>query len=225
MLEPQMNADERGYAVSGGLFGSAGGPAMLLRRSLLALLAVVPAACQSPNPLLYTLTVIPGPERPGAPHLIELRGVAVAHYLERSQIVRSSEDFRLDVSGNDWWGEPLDAMLGRVLTQELTQRLPGSTVYGENGAISTNSDDRIAINLQRLDADHTGAVILIAQIGITGGVTATRTVRYSVSPPSGDTAGLVSAMSTAVGQLADTVADMIVSSQGSQPRARSRRSC
>jgi hypothetical protein len=219
-----MNADERGYAVSGGLFGSAGGPAMLLRRSLLALLTVVPAACQSPNPLLYTLTVIPGPERPGAPHLIELRGVAVAHYLERSQIVRSSEDFRLDVSGNDWWGEPLDAMLGRVLTQELTQRLPGSTVYGENGAISTNSDDRIAINLQRLDADHIGAVILIAQIGITGGVTTTRTVRYSVPPPSGDMAGLVSAMSTAVGQLADTVADMIVSSQGSQPRARSRQS-
>jgi uncharacterized lipoprotein YmbA len=43
--------------------------------------------------------------------------------------VRSSEDFRLDVSGNDWWGEPLDAMMGRVLTQELTQRLPGSTVF------------------------------------------------------------------------------------------------
>jgi uncharacterized lipoprotein YmbA len=210
------------YALSGGLFGSGGGSARLSRRLLMVLLGVVPAACQSPNPLLYTLTVVPGPERPGAPHLIELRAVAVAHYLERSQIVRSSEDFRLDVSGNDWWGEPLDAMMGRVLTQELTQRLPGSTVYGENGAISTNSDDRIAINLQRLDADHTGAVILIAQIGITGGVTATRTVRYSVPPPSGDTAGLVSAMSTAVGQLADTVADMIVSSQGSQPRTRSR---
>jgi hypothetical protein len=49
-------------------------------------------------------------------------------------------------------------------------------------------------------------------------------VRYSVPPPSGDMAGLVSAMSTAVGQLADTVADMIVSSQGNQPRARSRQS-
>src|ERR1700723_3059220 len=129
------------YALSGGLFGSEGSPATLSRRSLFALLAVVPAACQSPNPLLYTLTVVPGPERPGAPRLIEMRGVAVAHYLERSHIVRSSEDFRLDVSGNDWWGDPHDAMMGRVLTQELTQRLPGSTVYGENGAISTNSDD------------------------------------------------------------------------------------
>jgi hypothetical protein len=197
---------------------------MLSRRFLLGLLAMVPAACRSPNPLLYTLAVIPGPERPGAPHLIELRGVAVAHYLERSQIVRSSEDFRLDVLGNDWWGEPLDAMMGRVLAQELTQRLPGSTVYGENGAISTNSEDRVAINLQRLDADHTGAVILIAQIGITGDLTATRTVRFSVMPPSGDTAGLVSAMSTAVGQLADTVADMIASAPGGQPRARVRQS-
>ena len=196
---------------------------MLPRRGLLALLATaLPAACSSPNPLLYTLAVIPGAEHPGAPHLIELRAVAVAHYLERSQIVRSSEDFRLDVSGNDWWGEPLDAMLGRVLTQELTQRLPGSTVYGENGAITTNADATVAINLQRLDADHTGAVILIAQIGITGDVTATLTQRYSVPPPSPDTAGLVSAMSTAVAHLADMVAATLTSGQYRRPPGRGR---
>jgi hypothetical protein len=52
------------FGLSGGLFGSDGGTAMLSRRSLLALLAVVPIACQSPNPLLYTLTVVPGAERP-----------------------------------------------------------------------------------------------------------------------------------------------------------------
>jgi hypothetical protein len=196
---------------------------MLPRRSLLTLLAAaLPVACTSPNPLLYTLAVIPGAERPGAPHLIELRAIAVAHYLERSQIVRSSEDFRLDVSGNDWWGEPLDAMLGRVLAQELTQRLPGSTVYGENGAITTNADATVAINLQRLDADHTGAVILIAQIGITGDVTVTLTQRYSVPPPSPDIAGLVSAMSTAVAQLADTVAATLTSAQYRRPPARGR---
>ena len=150
---------------------------MLSRRFLLALLAVLPAACQSPNPLLYTLTVVQGPERPGAPHLIELRGVAVAHYLERSQIVRSSEDFRLDVSGNDWWGEPLDAMLGRILVQELTDRLPGSTVFAENSAIAANADAIIGVNVQRLDTDRSGAVILVAQIAVSGRKTSARSVR------------------------------------------------
>src|SRR5581483_12307764 len=106
------------------------------RRGVLWLLAALPAACASPNPSLYTLAVVPGPTHPSSPPRIELRAIALAHYLERSQIVRSSEGFRLDVLGNDWWGEPLDAMLSRVLVQELSQRLPASTVFGENGAIS-----------------------------------------------------------------------------------------
>ena len=96
-------------------------------------------SCASPNPSLYTLAVVPGPTHPGAPRRIELREIALAHYLERSQIVRSSEDYRLDVLGNDWWGEPLDSMLSRVLVQELSQRLPGSTVFAENGAITCDA--------------------------------------------------------------------------------------
>src|ERR1700751_2796302 len=140
---------------------------MQTRRVFFVLPALAVAACISPNPTLYTLAVVPGTEHSGAPHVIELRSIAIAHYLERSQIVRSSEDLRLDVLGNDWWGEPLDAMLGRVLSQELTQRLPGSTVFPENGAVSPTPDATVGINIQRLDADHTGAVILIAQIAIT----------------------------------------------------------
>ncbi len=55
---------------------------------------------------------------------IDLRAIAIAHYLERSQIVRSSEGYRMDVLSNEWWGEPLDTMMGRILVQELNQRLP-----------------------------------------------------------------------------------------------------
>lgn len=181
------------------------------RRQLLSLLALLPAACgTSPSPTLYTLAVISGPTRAGASRRIELRAVSLAHYLERSQIVRSTEGYRIDVLGNDWWGEPLDAMLGRVLSQELTQRLPGSTVYGENGAITANAGATVAINVQRLDADASGAVVLIAQVAVTSARdSATRTVRYAVAPTAPGTSGLVSAMSIAVGQLADTVAAMV----------------
>lgn len=183
---------------------------MLSRRLLIGLLALAPAACLSPNPSLYTLAVVPGAEHAGAPRVIELRAIAVAHYLERSQIVRSSENLRLDVIGSDWWGEPLDAMLGRVLSEELTQRLPGSTVYGENGAISGDAAATVAINVQRLDADASGAVVLIAQVAVSSRrASVTRTVRYAVAPTSTGTPGLVDAMSNAVGQLADTVAAMV----------------
>ena len=182
---------------------------MLSRRCTVILLATLPMACSSPNPTLYTLAVLPGTQHQHAPRTIELRSIALARYLERSQIVRSSEDYRLDVLGNDWWGEPLDAMLGRVLVQELTNRLPGSTVFPENGAVSVTPDATVAINIERLDTDHSGAVVLVAQVAVSDHGVAARSVRLTVPPPSANTAGLVSAMSSATAQLADAVADML----------------
>ncbi len=183
---------------------------MINRRHALLLLSALPAACTSPNPTLYTLAVMPGTVLHGAPATIELREVVLAHYLERSQIVRSSEGFRIEVLGIDWWGEPLGSMMNRILVQELGQRLPDSTVFAENTAISITADVNVGINIQRLDADATGAVILLAQVAISGRRTSARTLRLSVVPPSAGTAGLVSAMSTATAQLADAVAGMLV---------------
>ena len=184
---------------------------MLVRRSFLGLCgaALLPAACSSPNPVLYTLGVAAGTPRPGAPHSIELRALALARYLERSQIVRSSENYRLDVLANDWWGEPLDTMLSRVLVQELTQRLPGASVFAENGAISAAADATVEINIQRLDEDTTGAVALVAQVAVSGRRAATRNVTLAVRPATTGTGGMVAAMSVAVGQLADAVAGML----------------
>jgi uncharacterized lipoprotein YmbA len=186
----------------------------MLRRRLLLLLAAVPAGCASPNPTLYVLAPLPdtnmaGTPHAGAPATVELREIGLARYLERSQIVRSSEGYRLDVLSNEWWGEPLGAMLNRVLVQELTQRLPGSTVFAESGAITVNPAATVAVNIQRLDADATGAAVLIAQVEVSGTSTATRNVHLTVAPPAAGTSGLVEAMSQAIAQLADTVATML----------------
>lgn len=117
----------------------------------------------------------------------------------------------MDVLSNEWWGEPLDSMIGRILVQELNQRLPGSMVYGDSGAISTPSDATVEINLQRLDLNRDGAVLLAAQIAVAGKGTASRGVMFTVRPADGTTQALVSAMSTATAQLADTLAEMLVS--------------
>jgi hypothetical protein len=139
--------------------------------------------------------------------------IATAHYLERSQIVRSSENYRLDVMSNDWWGEPLAAMLSRVLTEELGQRLPQSTVIGETGAVSAAPDATIELNMQRLDEDASGNVVLQAQASVSfkgrpGPVL--RSFRFVVTPPTPDIQGEVTAISTAVAQLADGLALMLV---------------
>jgi uncharacterized lipoprotein YmbA len=166
-------------------------------------------ACASPNPILYTLATVPGAERRGTPKVIELRTIGLARYLERSQIVRSSEDFRLDVLSNEWWGEPLDTMLSRVLSQNLTQRLPGTTIFAENGAVTAIPDATLGINIQRMDQAKSGAVILIAQVSVKRVSSTARTITIQVTPAGPSTASLVAAMSEAVGQLADQIAGML----------------
>jgi uncharacterized lipoprotein YmbA len=69
--------------------------------------ALTAMSCSSPNPNLYTIAPVPGSELSGGPQVVALHGVGIARYLQRSQIVRSSEDFRVNLRANDWWGEPL----------------------------------------------------------------------------------------------------------------------
>ncbi len=177
------------------------------------MLAGVLAACSSPSPVLYTIAPVQGPVQSGGPKVIVLQQIATAHYLERSQIVRSSENYRLDVMSNDWWGEPLSAMLSRVLTEELGQRLPQSTVIGETGAVSASPDATIELNVQRLDEDAAGNVVLQAQASVSSKGRAApvlRSFRFVMTPPAAGIQGEVTAISTAVGQLADGLASMLV---------------
>jgi uncharacterized protein len=183
----------------------------LSRRLALAGLAGLPAACSSPNPNLFVLATVAGPTHAGSPRTISVRPVSLARYLERSQIVRSTEGYRVDVLPNDWWGEPLDAMILRVLVEELTQRLPGSSIYSDNGAISVTPDVALEINIQRLDMDSEGSVRLSAQVATDARSGRTRTVAVSIRPRDGTTRALVEAMSICIGQLADGIASMLVS--------------
>jgi uncharacterized lipoprotein YmbA len=171
------------------------------------------AGCVSPQPDLYTLAAVPGPVLRGGPRTVMLRGIGLARYLERPEIVRSSEDYRLDIRANAWWGEPLGAMLSRVLVQGLSQRLPDSSVFPEGGAISAEGDTSVEINLQRMDADRAGVVQLRAQIAVqsrgAGGRGEVANFATQVAPGSTDLTATVAAMSLALGQLADRVAVML----------------
>jgi uncharacterized protein len=174
------------------------------------------ASCSSPNPTLYTIAPVPGSELSGAPKVVALHGLGVARYLQRSQIVQSSEGYRLVLRPNDWWGEPIDAMLIRVLTEDLTQRLPRTTVYTSAGAITGSPEAAIEVELQRLDLDRAGNLLLIAQasVSLKNQAPDTRSFRISQPPPSPGVEGQVAATSTALAQLADRIASMLVAKPG-----------
>jgi uncharacterized lipoprotein YmbA len=182
-------------------------------RRVATILAAAVAACSSPSPVLYTIAPVEGPAQRSAPKVIALQHISMALYLERSQIVRSSENYRLDVMSNDWWGEPLGAMLSRVLIEELSQRLPHSIVIGESGAVTASPDATIELNVQRLDEDASGNLVLQAQASVNfkgRPAPALRNFRFVVTPPEAGIQGEVNAVSTAVGQLADGLTPMLV---------------
>ena len=171
------------------------------------------AACSSPNPVLYTIAPVSDTVQNSGPKVVALQQISIARYLERSEIVRSSENYRLDVMSNDWWGEPLGAMLSRVLVEELGQRLPQSTVIGESGAVTASPDATVELNLQRLDEDVSGNLLLQAQASVSfkgRGAPLLRNFRFAVPPPAPGVPGEVTAISTALGQLADGLAAMLL---------------
>lgn len=170
-------------------------------------------ACgSSPEPVLYTLAVRPGPVLTRGPRIVQVRDVGLPGYLDRKEIVRSTDDLKLDVRANAWWGEPLGGMLGRTIVLELSERLPGSQIYSESGSITMDPYATVGIDFQRFDADKAGTVILLAQVAIQFNRptrTASRNFSISKPVPTADTPGHVAAMSDALGELSDGVATLL----------------
>ena len=172
------------------------------------------AGCSSPDPVLYTVAPVAGPTKAGGPKIILVEQVQVARYLDRSQIVRSSEDYRVDLKSNDWWGEPLSSMLRRIFQEELAQRLPQSVVLNESSAVSAVPEATIDLEFQRLDEDSSGQVVLRAQASVSFKGRKTPVVssyNFTAPAPTPDVKGEVSGISAAVGKLADALAATLVS--------------
>jgi uncharacterized lipoprotein YmbA len=189
-------------------------PMRFRRRRFLSLLPpFAAAACSSsPDPGLYVLAVRPGSTLPSGPPVVLLRDVGLPNYLDRKEIVRSSEDYKIGVRSNDWWAEPLGGMLGRVLSLELAQRLPRSSVYRDTGSINLDPNAIVAVNVERLEVDRSHTLQLLGQVVIEFNRPrriASRTFTVA-RPVSGDTVvAEIAATSDAVGELADGIAQML----------------
>ncbi len=184
-----------------------------MRRMATLLISGLLAACASPAPDFYTLAALPGSASHVSLHSIELRRIGVAGYLDRPEIVRSSASYRLQLTSTERWGEPMAGMLERVFTENLVERLPGTAVFSESGAISTSPDLVLEVDIQRFDADATGDIVLLAQVAMRHGdarqAADARTLRLTARPTRAGVGEHVAAMSRALAQLADAVADIL----------------
>ncbi len=189
-----------------------------MRTALVFCLLLGVAGCSSPDPTYYTLIAVPGTALPGPAVSVEVRRPGLAGYLDRSDIVLKSASYKLAVNSQLRWAEPLGDMVGRVLSEDLSQRLPGSSVFSESGAISAQPGVRVEVDVLRFDADASGAVVLQAQVAVERGTThqplATRHVALTAQPGGPGATELAASLSGLLGGLADQVAGDIRKSRG-----------
>lgn len=179
----------------------------------LLLLAAV-SGCVSASTSYFALAPVPGRPLVGGPAVLEVRQPGIAGYLDRNGIVRGDSEYKLDVASTQVWGEPLGDMVGRVMAEDLTQRLPGSQVTAAQGVISSRPDRLVELQVDRFDSGHDGTLTLAAQVSVLRASDrlplVTRSFRLTAPDTGKTTTELVARMSTLLGQLADRTATMLL---------------
>lgn len=189
----------------------------LMRVVVPALAVTALAGCASADTTFFTMSEVPGVPVASlsqtAPRVVELRRPGLPGYLDRTDIVLHNVDYRLQLAKFQSWAEPISDMTGRVLAADLSQRLPGMTIFSEAGAISADPDARLDVDIQHFSAGGDGIVHLDAQIAIERSSNhlnaGSRRVQVAVTPGGPTTSALVAAMSAALGQLSDQMASLL----------------
>ena len=179
----------------------------------LASLAALSACSASPSPRLFTLTPRPADPVGRFAGTISVKRVALAKYLDRLQIVRSSATYELSMSEFNLWAEDLTEMTTRVLITDLTARLPGSQIYSDSSALNLpNADVALEIDIDRFDLDPSGTVVLAGRwvAHRKGQTDPLRAAELHVAAKLGDTTAQVAAMSDALAQFATQIATSLV---------------
>ena len=173
------------------------------------LAALLTAGCGSSDPDYYTLKAWPGPAQAGGPPTVRVRTPTVAAFLDRDSIVRNDQGYRLKLAKEAAWGEPIAELIGRTLTQDLQQRLPGSTVFAEDGAVSTTPQAVVELDVSQFAEDQDGNAAIGATLSVQrpDAAAATSQLLHLSMPPAGSsTADLAAALSRLLGQVADAAA-------------------
>lgn len=193
-------------------------PRYAMRRSatvlvLSVMMAAGLTACGS-DPTLYAIAPVSGVAQQGGPVTVEVRTPVVTASLDRDEIVRQDKDYKLAIAKGNAWSEPIGDMIGRVLTRDLAQRLPGTTVFAQNDAVSTKPLAFVEVTITAFNADQQGNASLVGTLSVHSdkpaiGPNLTVPVQLQAHLQNKRADTLVAGLSTLTGQLADMAAQKV----------------
>ena len=180
------------------------------------MLALMLAGCASAPSRVFTLTPVPSAQP--APTItlrepIEVGDVPVPAVIDRSSIVIYKDNGQLSVPPNDEWAGPLGSLIRQALTADLQSRLGINNVLPP-GSVAPNGRLRILnLTIEQFIGNINGRVVLNASWALLNAGTS-RVVHsgheiITIQAASGEVPDIVPAMSRALGQLADRIAQRI----------------
>ena len=178
-------------------------------RLIPALLLLTLAACASSPPTrFFALDPAPGGERHDAVKPVKVDAVHIPPALDRNSMVRGESDNQLQISSQDRWAGDLGEMIRRVLTQDLAGRLPAGMVIAPDSPAPPSARG-LVVDILTFQPQATGEVVLDADWTLLEGTQSNPVLRRSVhltGPAAPSAQGEAAAMSTLLGQLADSIA-------------------
>lgn len=183
-----------------------------MKLGLIALMLACSACGSSPNTAYYALAAVSGKLQQASLGTIVVRRPGIAGYLDRAEILAQWDGQRLQLADNACWGEPIAAMISRVLAEDLTARLPGTIVFGAASDLSLQASTVIELAITKFDLGRDGLVHLdgLASVRGEGAQPTTRMFALQTQPVGVDTGATVAAMSDLLGQLADALSSALL---------------
>lgn len=191
-------------------------PAMLL--ALLLFCGVPACTLLAPKPdqtQFFVLTPLaPASASAGSNTLqIGVGPIMVPEYLDRTNIVRRFAANRIAISEFEWWAEPLDASLMRVLGDNIAARLGTAAVLRYPWPLLMKPAYAVAISFSRFDIVEPDRVQLSARWIIRAGqpqrALVTRESNIEKTPAGPSTADAVTALSQTLDDLSAEIAAAI----------------
>jgi uncharacterized lipoprotein YmbA len=189
----------------------------LMRRMMVPALSLFLAGCASAPTHVYTLTSI-SPDRQIAITAlrvpIEVGDIPVPAAIDRSSLGLDEVNGQLSISPGDIWAAPLSSLIRQTVTTDLQFRLGVGNVFPP-GFIAPNGRLRVlALTIEQFMGSTRGRVVLNVSWALldagTSHVALSGHELITVQAASSKIADIVSAMSQALGQLADRIAQRIV---------------
>jgi uncharacterized lipoprotein YmbA len=139
--------------------------------------------------------------------------IIIPEYLDRTNIVRRFAPNRVAISELEWWAEPLDNSLLRVLGDNLAARLGTPAVLRYPWPLLMKPAYSVAINFSRFDILSAERVHLAARWVVRGGqprrVLLTRESSIEKTPAGPTTGEAVTALSEALDDLSAEIASAV----------------